>query len=49
MSDQWLRQWFPVVGMMLQVIFWGQFINLHGSRRLQAIMTNQPLPEDPDF
>lgn len=49
MSAQWLHAWFPVVAMMLQVMFWGLAMPRLVSRKTIAIMTFTHLPEDPDW
>lgn len=49
MSDQWLRAWFPVVAMMLQVILWGLIVPRIASPKTMAILTFTRLPDDPHF
>jgi hypothetical protein len=49
MSAQWLQEWFPVVGMMLQVLLWGQIVPRIASPKTLAILTFQPLPGDPKW
>lgn len=49
MSQQWLDDWFPVVGLVLQVIFWAEFLGFYGSPELHSIVTFQRLPGDPNF
>jgi hypothetical protein len=48
-SDQWLHSWFPLVGMGLQVIYWGQVMPRIVSRKTMAILTFTSLPEDPNW
>ena len=49
MSDQWLQDWFPVVGLMLQTVLWGLIIPRFASRRTVALLTFSRLPEDPTW
>lgn len=49
MSHQWQTEWFPLVGMFLQVVLWSQIVPRIASPKTMAILTFQPLPGDPDF
>lgn len=49
MSDQWFHQWFPVVGMLFQVVLWGAILPRIASPEVLAIVTFSPLPGDPKF
>ena len=49
MSDRWLHDWFPVVGMLLQSLLWGLLTPRFLSSHHLANLTFTELPEDEDW
>ena len=48
-NEQWLRDWFPVVGLLSQVVFWMVFMDLHASSKTRALVTFTSDPKDPEW
>jgi len=49
MSAHWLHTWFPVVGLLLQVLIWGMLIPRLVSEKTMALLTFRESRTDPEF